>query len=210
MKSWTPVAILTIGFTLGVSLMGVEMAAMRMLTPYFGSSIDIWACMISTVMLSLMAGYYLGGMVADRAPRTDTLGVVVLIAGVFLCAVPPLATPVLDAMGEAFGQGDHDTLVMGALLSAILMMFVPMTLLSFFSPYAVRLLLADTAHGGRVAGSVYSITTIGNIVGTLGTALGLMRFMGSRDITFTFAGVIIVCGVALIALRSGARAHAAA
>ncbi len=207
MKS-SQIAILFIGFTLGVTLMGVEMAAMRMLTPYFGSSIDIWACMISTVMLSLMAGYYLGGLVADRAPRTQVLGTVVVVAGLFLCAVPPLATPVLDQMSLVFGQGDHNQLIVGALLSAILMMFVPMTMLSFFSPYAVRLLLQDTAHGGRVAGSVYSITTIGNIVGTLGTALGLMRYMGSRDIMFSFAGVIIVCGVALIGLRSKARADA--
>lgn len=208
MTGWVQIAILMIGFALGVALMGIEMAAMRMLTPYFGSSIDIWACMIATVMLSLMAGYYLGGMVADRYPRSDALGYVVLTAGAFLCLVPLFATPALDAMGMAFGAADHNTLVFGALLSAIMMMFLPMTLLSFFSPYAVRLLLQDAAHGGRVAGSVYSITTIGNVVGTLGTALVLMRFMGSRDITFTFAGVIVVCGLALVALRSRARVGA--
>src|SRR5215813_8897354 len=142
---WTQAAILAIGFTLGVALMGVEMAAMRMLTPYFGSSIDIWACMISTVMLSLMAGYYLGGMVADRQPRSEALGAVVVAAGLFLCAVPPLATPFLDWTSLQWGQGDHNQLVLGALMSAIAMMFLPMTLLSFFSPYAVRLLLSDAA-----------------------------------------------------------------
>jgi hypothetical protein len=94
-------------------------------------------------------------------------------------------------------------------MSAVALMFLPMTLLSFFSPYAVRLLLADAEHGGRVAGSVYSITTVGNIVGTLGTALGLMRFMGSKDIMYSFAALIIVCGLALIALRSKARVDAA-
>src|SRR5215468_186273 len=112
--------------------MGIEMAAMRMLTPYYGSSIDIWACMISTVMLSMMAGYYLGGMVADKAPRSNVLGMVMLAAGVFLCFVPPLATPVLDMMSMQFGAGSHMELVSGALLSAVMMMFLPMTLLSFF------------------------------------------------------------------------------
>ena len=209
MRGAAQIAVLFIGFMLGVALMGIEMAAMRMLTPYYGSSIDIWACMISTVMLSLMAGYYLGGMVADRFPQSQTLGAVVVVAGVFLVGVPYVATPVLDWMVGIWGQGDHNQLIIGALLSAILMMFLPMTLLSFFSPFAVRLLLSDAAHGGRVAGSVYSITTIGNIVGTLGTALGLMRFMGSRDIMFSFAGVIIVCGLALIALRAKARVNEA-
>lgn len=204
MQRWVQIAILAIGFTLGVALMGVQMAASRFLTPYFGSGIEVWASLISTVMLSLMAGYYLGGMLADRYPRTDVLGGAVLAAGLFLCAVPPLATPVLDWTLETVGYD-----VNAVLLAAAMMVFVPMTLLSFFSPYAVRLLLMDAAHGGRVAGSVYSITTIGNIVGTLGTALGLMRFIGSREIMFIFAGVIVLCGVALIALRSKARVDAA-
>lgn len=203
MTTWVQAAILAIGFTLGVALMGVQMAASRYLTPYFGSGIEIWACLISTVMLALMAGYYIGGRLADKYPRTDVLGGSVLAAGLFLCTVPPLSTPVLDWTLENVGYG-----VGPALLASVLIMFFPMTLLSFFSPYAVRLLLADAEHGGRVAGSVYSITTIGNIVGTLGTALVLMPIMGSRMITFTFAALIAVCGLLLILLRSKARVDA--
>jgi hypothetical protein len=204
MKSWVQAAILALGFTLGVALMGIEMASIRMMTPYFGSGIDIWACMIATVMLSLMAGYYIGGMVADRAPRSDVLGGAVVAAGLFLCVIPSVSTPFLDWMLETVGYD-----VNAALMSAVALMFLPMTLLSFFSPYAVRLLLADAEHGGRVAGSVYSITTVGNIVGTLGTALGLMRFFGSKDIMYGFAALIILSGIALIALRSKARVNAA-
>jgi hypothetical protein len=87
-------------------------------------------------------------------------------------------------------------------------MALPMTLLSFFSPYAVRLLLADALHGGRVAGSVYSITTIGNVVGTLGTALVLMRYLGNRDIMFVFGAIIVLCGIGLVLLKARARVHA--
>jgi hypothetical protein len=87
-------------------------------------------------------------------------------------------------------------------------MLVPLTLLSFFSPYAVRLLLADAEHGGRVAGAVYSITTVGNIVGTLGTALYLMPLMGSRAIMTVYAIAILACGAALILLRRRAQVAA--
>lgn len=197
------IIILFIGFLLGASLMGVEMAAIRIMTPYFGSAIEIWACMIATVMLSLMAGYYLGGTVADRAPRSEVLGFVVLVAGLFLIAVPFFATPMLDWMLEHVGYDPP-----AALTASVALLFVPMTLLSFFSPYAVRMLLTDAAHGGRVAGSVYSITTIGNVVGTLGAPLFLMRYLGSRDIMLTFASVIIVSGVALILLKMKAKADA--
>jgi hypothetical protein len=198
---WKPAAILFIGFLLGAALMGVEMAAIRMMTPYFGSAIEIWACMIATVMLSLMAGYYLGGMVADRAPRSEVLGVVVLVAGVFVFAVPFFAADMLDWMLQNVGYDPP-----AALTASAALMFVPMTLLSFFSPFAVRLLLADAQHGGRVAGSVYSITTVGNVVGTLGAPLYLMRVLGSRDLMLSFAAVIVVGGVGLIVLRMRARA----
>lgn len=199
----TQIAVLVIGFVLGVCLMGVEMAGIRIMTPYFGSGIQIWAAMISTVMLALMAGYYTGGMIADRAPRSDVLGGAVIVAGGFVLAAPFMASPLLDWTMENVGYDAGP-----ALLAAVLLMFVPMTLMSFFSPFAVRLLLADAAHGGRVAGSVYSITTVGNIVGTLGTALVLMRFLGNQHIMLVFGGVIIVCGIALVLLKAKARVHA--
>lgn len=202
--AWKPTAILFIGFLLGAALMAVEMAAIRMMTPYFGSAIEIWACMIATVMLSMMAGYYLGGGVADRAPRSEVLGGVVLAAGLYVLAVPFFAAPLLDWMLQNVGYDPP-----AALAASAALMFVPMTLLSFFSPFAVRLLLADAQHGGRVAGSVYSITTIGNVVGTLGAPLYLMRILGSRDIMLTFAAVVILCGAGLIAVRMRARADGA-
>ncbi len=194
-------AILFIGFLLGAALMGVEMAAIRMMTPYFGSAIEIWACMIATVMLSMMAGYYVGGSVADRAPRSEVLGGFVLAAGLFVLALPFFAAPMLDWMLANLGYEAP-----AALAASTALLFLPMMLLSFFSPFAVRLLLADARHGGRVAGSVYSVTTIGNVLGTLGAPLFLMRILGSRDIMLAFAAVILTCGIALIALRIRARA----
>lgn len=203
MTAFKPAAILFVGFLLGAALMGVEMAAIRMMTPFFGSAIEIWACMIATVMLSMMTGYYLGGMVADRAPRSEVLGVVILAAGLFVIAAPLFAPPMLEWMLQNLGYDPA-----AALSASAALLFVPMTLLSFFSPFAVRLLLADAQHGGRVAGSVYSITTIGNVVGTLGAPLFLMRILGSRDVMLIFGAVVIACGLALIALRVRARADA--
>jgi MFS family permease len=199
----TQITLLSIGFLLGVCLMGVEMAAIRMMTPYFGSGIEIWASMIATVMLAMMAGYYLGGMVADRAPRSEVLGVAVVVAGLFVLGAPSLGVPLLDWTLQNVGYDAS-----ASLFGAVMLLFVPMTLLSFFSPYAVRLLLFDPQHGGRVAGSVYSITTVGNIAGTLGTALVMMRFLGNQHIMYIFAAGIVACGLGLIALRVRARVNA--
>jgi MFS family permease len=203
MRRGKQAAILFIGFLLGAALMGVEMAAIRMMTPYFGSAIAIWACMIATVMLSMMTGYYLGGALADRTPRSEALGGFILIAGLFVLVLPFFATALLDWTLATLGYDAP-----AALAASAALLFVPMTLLSFFSPFAVRLLLTDARHGGRVAGSVYSITTIGNVVGTLGAPLFLMRILGSRDIMLTFAALVIACGLGLIVLRLRAVADA--
>jgi hypothetical protein len=128
------------------------------------------------------------------------LGVVVLVAGAFVLAVPFFAAPMLDWMLQNLGYDPP-----AALAASVALMFLPMMLLSFFSPFAVRLLLTDAQHGGRVAGSVYSITTVGNVLGTLGAPLYLMRVLGSRDIMLMFAAIVIACGIALIALRLRAR-----
>jgi MFS family permease len=190
-------AVLIIGFTLGVALMGFEMVASRYLYPYYGSGIEVWASLISTVLLALMAGYFIGGLLADRMPRSEVLGAAVLVAAILLGVTPLFSAPLLDFMLDKLGDG-----VGSMLISCVLLLFVPLTLLSFFSPFAVRLILRDAKHAGAVSGAIYSINTIGNVVGTLGVSLSLIPLMGSKAITFLFAGVIAICGVALMLLKA--------
>jgi MFS family permease len=198
--------LLAIGFALGIALMGFQMVATKLLTPFLGSGIEVWPAVISTTMLSLMVGYYVGGMVADRAPRSEVLGVAVLVAGGLLALVPTIKDPILYFLMEQLG----DNLTVNAIVAAMALMVAPLTLMSFFSPFAVRLLLADAQHGGRVAGSVYSITTVGNIIGTLGGAHFLGPTFGSLTSTYIYAGIVAACGLGLIGLRMRASADASA
>jgi MFS family permease len=204
MARFSAFALLAIGFVLGIALMGFQMVATKLLTPFLGSGIEVWPAVIATTMLSLMAGYYLGGMVADRAPRSEILGAAVLAAGALLALVPLVKDPILYFLMGALG----DNLTVNAIVAAMALMVAPLTLMSFFSPFAVRLLLADAQHGGRVAGSVYSITTIGNIIGTLGGAHFLGPTFGSLTSTYIYAGMVAACGIGLIALRLRAASDA--
>ncbi len=191
------VAVLAIGFVLGAALMGFEMVASRYLYPFYGSGVEVWAALISTVLLAVMAGYFIGGQIADRYPRSEVLGVAVLAAAALLALIPPVADPLLDFMLVQAGDG-----VASILGACLLLLFAPLTLLSFFSPFAVRLLLHDARRSGAVSGAIYSLNTVGNVVGTLGASLTLIPLMGSRAITFLFAAIIAACGIALILLRA--------
>lgn len=70
---------------------------------------------------------------------------------------------------------------------------------------AVRLLVRSTSETGRVAGLVYGISTIGNVFGTLFTTLALIPAIGSRSITYLFAGILALCTTSLFLVPHNAR-----
>jgi spermidine synthase len=181
-------------FVTGAIVMSFEMLGSRYLNPYFGSGIYTWASLISTVLAALTAGYFAGGLVADRHPSPRVLGAAVLIGSTFIFALPSFSTPLLEALLDAI-----DDIRAGSLVSAFVLMFFPVAFYGAYSPFAIRLLLRSTRASGGVSGGVYAISTAGSIVGTLGTTFLLIPAIGTRAITFMLGAAGVVCGVALIA-----------
>ena len=62
-----------------MSTLGAEIAAQRLMAPFFGSSTVIWANTIAVVLLALSVGYWLGGRLADRRPEPRALNGLVLL-----------------------------------------------------------------------------------------------------------------------------------
>ena len=51
----------------------LELVAGRILAPFIGVSLYTWTSIIGVVLAGISLGNYLGGRIADRAPRTQTL-----------------------------------------------------------------------------------------------------------------------------------------
>src|SRR5246127_2247648 len=85
-----------VAFVTGAIVMSFEMLGSRYLNPYFGSGIYTWASLISTVLLALTAGYFVGGFLADRTASLPVLGTTVLIGSAYLLALPLFAEPMLE------------------------------------------------------------------------------------------------------------------
>src|SRR5215203_3461463 len=83
-------------FLIGGGTLATEIAASRLLAPYFGSSTVVWANIIGLTLAYLALGYWLGGKVADRRPEPQLLARIVLVAAAALVLTPFAARPILD------------------------------------------------------------------------------------------------------------------
>ncbi|MDE6093141.1 MAG: spermidine synthase, partial [Ruminococcus sp.] len=75
-------------FFSGVSVMAVELGASRLLAPYFSSSQIVWTIIIGTIMIAMALGNIFGGKSADKNPNPDKLYARILIASVWIAAIP--------------------------------------------------------------------------------------------------------------------------
>src|SRR5579883_3645333 len=77
-------------FVAGACSLAVEVSASRLLAPYFGDTLFVWANLIGLILLYLTIGYYLGGRIADRYPRAGVFYTLTIIAALFIAIIPPI------------------------------------------------------------------------------------------------------------------------
>lgn len=166
-------------FGAGTGSLATEIAASRLLAPYFGSSTIVWANLIGIVLAGLAFGYWLGGRLADRRPEPRLLGLIVLAAAVWVAITPFIARPFLDA-----AVGNLDDASAGAVIGsffAVLLLFAPaVVLLGMVSPFAIRLAITDVETAGAVAGRFYALSTAGSLLGTFVPALISIPLVGTQ------------------------------
>jgi len=177
-------------FVIGFIIMGFEMVASRYMYPFFGGSIETWAALISTVLLALMAGYFTGGILADRFHTLNAMGYIIIAASLYITFIPLVTQSTFEALANFISNG---TLVL--LGSAMMILFVPIALFGIFTPYSIRLILTSTTESGKIAGRIYSISTLGNITGTLVTTFYLVPAIGSVNLTFLFSIIVFMSGL---------------
>jgi len=195
----TPVSAITIyivAFVTGAIVMSFEMLGSRYLNPYFGSGIYTWAALISTVLAALTTGYFFGGWLADRSASATVLSTVVLAASFYLVCLPTFADKLIG-----FVLLNIDDVRAGTLVAALAVMFLPVMLYGVYSPFAIRLVLNSTERSGSIVGGIYGVSTLGSIVGTLGTTFVLIPTIGTRAITSALGAAGLVCGLLLIGPR---------
>lgn len=187
-------------FVGGAASLGGEIAAARLLAPWFGDSTLIWANTIGVVLVALSVGYWLGGRLADRDPELRRLAQIILATAGLFAALPFVARPFLRVSVDALASISAGAFV-GSLLAVLALVAVPMVLLGTISPYVVKLALRTVDEAGRVAGRLYAVSTLGSLAGTFLSALVLIPFLGTRRTFLVYALALALVAVAALGRR---------
>ena len=183
--------VLVLAFTSGFIIMSIELLGGRILAPYFGNSIYIWGSIITVFMVALSTGYLIGGQLSLRSPNLTRYGVFFIVAAV--TAVPTIifGETLLEWVFERVSDPRY-----GSLLSAMILFFIPTSILGMIAPYSVRLLVTESHSSGKVAGGLYFVSTLGSALGTLTTSFYLVLLFEINHILISMSSVLIFCSLA--------------
>lgn len=187
-------------FVVGSASLGAEIAAARLMAPFFGASTIVWANTIGVVLVSLSIGYWIGGRMADRHPDLRRLCLLVLAAAALIAVVPFAARPFFDVSVDALDQISAGAFL-GSLLGVLVLVAVPVMLLGACTPYALRLAVPDVEHAGTVAGRLYAVSTAGSLLGTMLSALVLIPLIGTQRTFLSFALALALVAAAGLGWR---------
>jgi sugar phosphate permease len=152
---------------LGILSMGFQLLGSRLLNPHFGSSIIVWAWLISTFLAAFSAGSLLGGWISQRAPAARRRAqLVVAFVGVGSLAF----TTFFGRASLGWIEVTFPSISTGLFLACIGLFLVPVTMLSSFGPQCVQHLCLRGTAPGVASGAIYGVSTLGNIAGVMLTA----------------------------------------
>ena len=188
--------------TCGFCMMALEILGGRFIQPIFGSSIDVWAAIISVFILSMSIGYVAGGRIADRSHTNGPLGWVILIAGVFFCLTPWYGMPLMIGLGESI-----HTARWGVLLAAFLLFLLPSLMLGMVSPILVKLVFTSAEKVGTTTGTLYAVGSIGNVLGILVSDYVLLAYFSLNNNILAMGVILCVLGLLHLMRPLHATAH---
>ncbi len=149
-------------FIIGAFTMLFELAGIRIMGPFLGTSIIVWSGTIGVIMGSLALGYHFGGKIADKYSSDKALSWILLASG-FMVLYTALGGQriILYIVREAW------SLQTKTLLIGFLLFFPANFLFGTVLPLSAKLLIQNLSESGASIGRLYAFSTMGSISGTV-------------------------------------------
>lgn len=188
-------------FISGAATLVLELVGTRVISPYYGSSLYCWSALITATLVSLAAGYALGGYWADRRPALSLFAALACAGGAAAAIVPMARIPLLTVTTPL-------GIKLGALASALLLIAPALVLLSALGPIAVKLTTKGVATVGKSAGNIYAVSTLGSVMGAGLTGFILIPQFKISHILYGVAVSMLLLGACGYLLASAKKACA--
>ncbi len=186
MKKYIPLILVE-----GATVMAVELCGAKLLSPLYGGSLFVWAAILAVTLGALAFGYYYGGVLSSKPESQQKLFTVVMIAAICIALMPFLASYVVPYIS-------YIELKMAIILSASLLIFLPIFFLGCTTPLLVRLNTVSAETAGLISGKVYAISTVGGIVSTLLCGFFLIPSLGLKITLLAFAILLFITAVLVL------------
>jgi len=177
----------------GGALMAVELIGAKLIAPFYGNSLYVWAAVLSTTLGGLAIGYYTGGNLSSKHPNQKTLIKIIAVSALLVLAMPTVSGVVMEA---TLGL----ELRTGIVLSCILFLTPPLVAFGMVGPMVVRLLTDKVENVGRVAGTVYFTSTVGGIITTFLFGFYLIPFWGLKMSSYLTGGALAILPLLFFAI----------
>ncbi len=183
-------------FFAGMAVMAVELGASRLLAPYFSSSQIVWTIIIGTIMIAMALGNVMGGRWADKDPDPAKLFRRMIIAAVWIAAIPLLGKYIIIAItGLLIVTVSTNLLIWAAFLACMIIFVFPLFLLGTVTPSLIRYTVSDLEESGSVAGRLGACNTIGSIIGTFAPTFITIPSVGTSVTFLIFSGILLILAI---------------
>ncbi len=164
--------LLMLSFIEGSCVMVAELAGGKMLAPFYGTSLYVWASTLSITLGALTIGYYLGGLLGNHEieKRKKFLFLIIACASALVILMPVWANYIMK-------QTLNLSFLKGLVISQLGFLSLPVLGMGMVSPLIISL-IGENSSSGKAAGSVYAISTLGGVIATLLTGFWLVPLIG--------------------------------
>ena len=153
----------SLSFVEGGVVMSTELVGAKILAPYFGTSLYVWACVMALTLGGLACGYFFGGRLSVKPYHEKILMASVLSAAIYICCLPML-TFLLVYLASNF------SLIPAVLASSSIVLFPPVFIMGMVSPLIIKSITINHEEAGKKSGEIYATSTLGGICFTFITA----------------------------------------
>ncbi len=179
-----------LAFVEGGAVMCVELSSAKILSPFFGTSIYVWASVLGVTLTALMSGYYLGGYISSKYKKKEIVFWLMFIGGVLIVLTPIISGIILPFTIRL-------NLLIGTVISLCCFLFIPLMLFGATSPLIINLITNEVEGSGKSSGNVYAVSTFGGIIVTF--TIGFYSFpqFGITMTLYVYGFIVILTSIIL-------------